>query len=889
MEELTMIPEIDVLIVGAGPLPKADTTLTCSYCLRTSKLAYFLASKGFKIFIIGLDIFSNPNECISEKHSSLIGDYLLVPENEVGIKIIKDAIEEKKPKSILAVSAPAAACVCRAETSLPIWADMPGWIMAEAQLKASLSGNDNVLDRFLNMEKEVIKRADKISVVSTNQLNATMGELAYSGRLNRRNIGYKILHKIPSLAFNWESLLPQDNFEPIDLGIPNDGKVILWSGSYNLWTDVELIFSAIDNLMSRLPELHFVSTGGLIKHHNDEIYEKIKELIKTSQYENRYHMLPWLPFSEAIKWFKKSDLGLCIDGENIEINFGSRTRLVDMLSHGLCTASTTGTELAENLYSKNAIIGLDPNQKDNWGDVLYNVLSDPKILANTRKKAKEFICSEYGLEQTSHKLMEWLHKPSNAPDNMFRNCVEQNSCHTLQDKKNHQIDHLVTWQPQKEIENTAGNILDPYTPSKKSFLIQQCLKKLLEKSTTRTPVLFAWESAQNLFSQEKKIRWQSRIDRWLENTINNGFETGRRIYGSALENPTNNINKKAINIFLAKHEYNRNEGLLCKPQRIEIESSSLCNINCKICKRTYLKTPGTNLQKEMFDKLIPWLKYVVTLEIIGEGEPTLNSNLSYFIEKGAKNGCYIRIFTNGTNLTPELSTKIVSMGVNEIVVSLPGGNPKTYNEITGSNLFDKVINNLRDIRDIKQILSSSLPCVKINFPMICSTYKSAPYIVRMASSLGINNIALGPAYIPIPEMEKESLLHADQNNLKIILDKCRKTGSEQKTELFIHNKNQEINSTVMENNYGCLYPWQSILVRASGLVEACSYNRKIVGNLNSESIEDIWNGEKFQQFREGKVTQNGINYCDRCFHRAYKSKTINTNTHINYEQSWEGY
>ena len=39
---------------------------------------------------------------------------------------------------------------------------------------------------------------------------------------------------------------------------------MLWSGGYNLWTDVDTLFRGLEAAMARNPKVHFLSTGGAI-------------------------------------------------------------------------------------------------------------------------------------------------------------------------------------------------------------------------------------------------------------------------------------------------------------------------------------------------------------------------------------------------------------------------------------------------------------------------------------------------------------------------------------------------------------------------------------------------------------------------------------------------
>lgn len=47
----------------------------------------------------------------------------------------------------------------------------------------------------------------------------------------------------------------------------------------------------------------------------------------------------------------------------------------------------------------------------------------------------------------------------------------------------------------------------------------------------------------------------------------------------------------------------------------------------------------------------------------------------------------------------------------------------------------------------------------------------------------------------------------------------------------------------------CLIPFSTIMVRRDGVIQACCYNLIPMGNLNSQTVEEIWWGENYQKLR----------------------------------------
>jgi radical SAM protein with 4Fe4S-binding SPASM domain len=74
---------------------------------------------------------------------------------------------------------------------------------------------------------------------------------------------------------------------------------------------------------------------------------------------------------------------------------------------------------------------------------------------------------------------------------------------------------------------------------------------------------------------------------------------------------------------------------------------------------------------------------------------------------------------------------------------------------------------------------------------------------------------------------------------------------------------EELNSKAIHWNLSCFFPWSSMTISASGKVLACSedFNESLVmGDATKESLEKIWNGEKYREFRKSHL-EGANSYC----------------------------
>lgn len=132
---------------------------------------------------------------------------------------------------------------------------------------------------------------------------------------------------------------------------------------------------------------------------------------------------------------------------------------------------------------------------------------------------------------------------------------------------------------------------------------------------------------------------------------------------------------------------------------LQMETGTACNYKCLYCPVAYYPRKGRFLPLELVDKVIPELECFPSLEKIylnGYDEPTLNPQLATVVGKLAHLPARITLFTNGTNLTPDLAERIAGTGARiEFDIHLSAVNRQDFERIHQSKLFNKVMSNLQ--------------------------------------------------------------------------------------------------------------------------------------------------------------------------------------------------
>lgn len=364
---------MEILLIGQGPLPVELSEKHSAPGFRAWYFGRALAEAGHKVRLVSLgsNSIQAPRLIADNLTLHALPEAMITTENYLE-KMLADSMPQAVVGSGVRASYLASLYL---PSSLPLWADLFGSPMAEAQAKAAVYCDDSVIEPFLRFERAVLERADAFSAVSVAQQHAIEGELGHCGRLTAATYGYRFVWSLP--ASTDFTVLPHDRNMLRGKIVPENAFVALWSGGYNTWTDIDTLFAGLDHAMSQYPDLHFVSTGGTLPPHDVATYPRFCQLVETSAYCQRYHLLGWQPFETLHNFYLEANLGIILDKWSYEAVLGSRTRLVDWLKYGLPAIATRGAELVTELENAGAVFTFPHGASERLGDLLGELAKTP--------------------------------------------------------------------------------------------------------------------------------------------------------------------------------------------------------------------------------------------------------------------------------------------------------------------------------------------------------------------------------------------------------------------------------------------------------------------------------------------------------------------------------
>ena len=408
-----------VLVTGVAPLPFENQRINYALNNRTWLIARALMEEGHQVCLLGLRVKGayydeeRIDEILFQKIQENLSYYSLARE-VFRPKLLNRHYRDFRPDCIVGAGTVPSSYAVRIRTDKPIWADLFGSLLAEAQAKAAVYDDDFFPAFWRRLEIMTLKRADIFSTVSTPQKYAVIGELGLLGRLNKHTLNYDFVRVMPICLddepFSHSKIVLRNKL------VHEDDFVILWSGGYNTWTDVETLFDGLLKAMGKNNKIRFVSTGGAIERHDEMTFSRFFNKVKQSGFSEKFIFLGWIPTQDVGNYYLESDVGINVDRFSYEALLGARNRLNEMMKASLPIITTKIAEISGLIEKKGLGITYPIGDSDALAGAILSLADEPARL----KKYKENLAN-YSLQELSYKtlmrpLKEWVRDPRLAPD-----------------------------------------------------------------------------------------------------------------------------------------------------------------------------------------------------------------------------------------------------------------------------------------------------------------------------------------------------------------------------------------------------------------------------------------------------------------------------------------
>lgn len=287
------------------------------------------------------------------------------------------------------------------------------------------------------------------------------------------------------------------------------------------------------------------------------------------------------------------------------------------------------------------------------------------------------------------------------------------------------------------------------------------------------------------------------------------------------------------------------------PDRLYIESTNLCNLNCLMCptgRGEMTREKGYmdfELFKSIIDEMAPHVKAVV-LHIWGESllDERIFEKIRYAKTKGVKT----ELSTNITLLDKKCSGEILDSGLDVLYLCMDGITKETYESVRRGAKYETIIANIEGFLKAKNDRGLDKPYTHMQIVDMKATHEEIEEFRRRWSVKGVDNI-----------------------NVKAL-----DTWGGQIQEI------KELGDSAPQSRarYHCPNLWYHTHIYWDGTLVCCDrdYNAaNPLGNVR-DGVMKAWNGEKMSRLREKHVEGDldDVPSCSKCTEWSWWEPTLFT-------------
>jgi MoaA/NifB/PqqE/SkfB family radical SAM enzyme len=288
------------------------------------------------------------------------------------------------------------------------------------------------------------------------------------------------------------------------------------------------------------------------------------------------------------------------------------------------------------------------------------------------------------------------------------------------------------------------------------------------------------------------------------------------------------------------------------PVVYNIETTNACNMRCEMCPRTTMMTrPIETMQKDTFEKVInqlrPWSEsewstwekfvlekyeiskddvsenhfflYVIPKVIVlhGYGDPLLDKNIPEYVKMMTEKGLKSYFSCNPANTNLERTIETFENGLDYIKYSVESVDDLRHKEVRGqqsnfSESYQKIV-KLLDVK-AQRNLKTTIVITMIN---LNKSWQQEEFQKVKDAFKGMD------VYVYLKSQDQ-----------------------------MWYEDNKQSTQSIHWLEF-CQFPWSSMTIKSNGESVECveDFNNEIIlGDAKTQSLYDIWNGEKYKRFRQ---------------------------------------
>jgi MoaA/NifB/PqqE/SkfB family radical SAM enzyme len=284
---------------------------------------------------------------------------------------------------------------------------------------------------------------------------------------------------------------------------------------------------------------------------------------------------------------------------------------------------------------------------------------------------------------------------------------------------------------------------------------------------------------------------------------------------------------------------------------------------------------------ELFTSIVTQFESVRRVVLHGVGEPMLVKDLPDRIQFLKKRGIYVLFNTNGTLLNKSNGEALLKTGLDELRVSLDAAEPAVFQIVRGRDMFDLIVRNVTEFRRRQREIGSASPRVSLWLTGMRETIGQLEAFVRLAHRMDVPEVYLQrlvffdrePTGMARPDNalfekttahEEAMIRQAEEvaRELGVVFNASGATEPSDSMKQRLEDQPWSL----------CRRPWTLMYFTATGRALPCciapfsmhGYDSFTLGDASQQSLREIWNGERYVDFRAGLMSPQPPRACANC-------------------------
>lgn len=295
------------------------------------------------------------------------------------------------------------------------------------------------------------------------------------------------------------------------------------------------------------------------------------------------------------------------------------------------------------------------------------------------------------------------------------------------------------------------------------------------------------------------------------------------------------------------------------PVTVEIDLTNLCNHKCNFC--FYAEHLAVDRSSVNTSRILEILKEAKELgakgvSFTGGGEPMIHKDFMKILAYANNIGLDCGLITNGSAITSN-KIKDLIQNLKWIRISMGGGNSDSYKQVQGIDHFDKVINNIKQLSVFNSKSDKKLN-IGVRILVKKENLNSLENLKEKLKDIKINYLQLAPDMFT-----KDGGKFWNSPDTRKVFDNIEE--SFQGNEILLLTAGYLQKQDMLDYPRTCYAHFFQVAITAEGNLTYCKNARDeekfIVGNINQQSLRDIWDSEKNKQIERWVKPSNCGMFC----------------------------